>query len=97
MKAEEIAEKEFLINYDYHSFKDSYIDGFIKGYNYDKWIKCSEQMPDEEIVGDKVLLKRDVNTSQLSLAVTIHDTKMVKYCDLESTYWHPLPSNPKEL
>ena len=59
------------------------------------WIKLSDQLPDPKIVGDKVLLHRISTKPQASQAISIINTKMVKYCDPDETHWMILPKSPK--
>jgi len=59
-----------------------------------KWTKLSDEAPTKS-VGDKVLLYRIPVISQTSQAISIHSTKMVKYCNINETWWMPLPDPPK--
>jgi len=59
-----------------------------------KWIKLSDRVPNEEIDGKKVIIYRIMNDSQESLAISIHDTNMVKYCNPNETWWIALPEKP---
>ena len=53
---EEIASEYALVRFpkcidypeldDYKEERDGCVVGFIKGYNYDKWIKCVDKMPE---------------------------------------------------
>ncbi len=58
------------------------------------WVAVSEKLPTIEDNGQKVLIYRIVNKNQESLAISIHDTKMVKYCDPNETWWMELPKPP---
>jgi hypothetical protein len=58
------------------------------------WVLVSDKLPNVEQNGNKVLLYRIVNASQNSLSITIYDTSMVKYCDINETWWMELPSPP---
>ena len=60
-----------------------------------KWIKLSDEAPIETVYGKKVLLYRIPVISQTSQAISIHSTKMVKYCNINETWWMPLPNPPK--
>jgi len=59
-----------------------------------KWIKLKDRKPDVKIDGAKVLLYRIVNESQESIAISIHDTHMVKFCSEDETWWMSLPDKP---
>lgn len=59
------------------------------------WIAASEKLPTEEDNGEKVLIFRIMNGSQESLAISIHDTNMVKHCNPNETWWMELPKPPK--
>ena len=59
-----------------------------------KWIKLKDRKPDVKIDGTKVLLYRIVNESQESIAISIHDTHMVKFCNEDETWWMCLPDKP---
>ena len=59
-----------------------------------KWIKLSDRIPDVKIDGVKILLYRIVNDSQERIAISIHDTHMVKFCDPNETWWMCLPNKP---
>lgn len=58
------------------------------------WVAASEKLPSVEQNGNKVLIYRIMNDSQESLAISIHDTSMVKYCNLDETWWMELPKPP---
>lgn len=60
-----------------------------------EWISVIEKLPTIED-GDengKVLIFRVPNINQKSLAKSIYDWNMVKYCD-KNTYWMILPKSP---
>ena len=59
------------------------------------WIKLKDKKPSVKSDGEKVLLFRIVNKSQESIAISIHDTSMVKFCDENETWWMRLPDKPK--
>lgn len=58
-----------------------------------KWISVKDMLPSENI--EKVLLYRKMNENQKSISITVHDAKLVKYCD-EYSFWMPLPEPPTE-
>lgn len=58
------------------------------------WIAVSNKLPIEEDNGEKVLIFRIMNGSQESLAISIHDTNMVKHCNPNETWWMELPKPP---
>jgi hypothetical protein len=58
------------------------------------WVACSDKLPMIEQNGKKVLIYRIVNNSQESLAISIHETSMVKYCNVNETWWMELPKPP---
>jgi len=60
------------------------------------WIKLKDKKPNAQEVGDKVLLFRIMNDSQMSQSVTIHETYMVKFCDENETWWQPIEPTPLE-
>jgi hypothetical protein len=62
-----------------------------------EWVAVSDRLPLVELNGDKVLVYRIVNDSQESLAISIYETKMVKYCDENETWWMELPKPPLQL
>lgn len=59
------------------------------------WVAASEKLPSVEQNGNKVLIYRIMNDSQESLAISIHETSMVKYCNLDETWWMELPKPPR--
>lgn len=59
------------------------------------WIAVSEKLPTEKDNGEKVLIYRIMNGSQESLAISIHDTNMVKHCNRNETWWMELPKPPQ--
>lgn len=59
-----------------------------------KWIKLSNRVPDIQIDGVKILIYRIVNDSQENIAMSIHDTHMIKFCDANETRWMSLPDKP---
>jgi hypothetical protein len=59
-----------------------------------RWIRLKDRKPDAKIDGEKLLLYRLVNASQESIAISIHDTQMVKFCSEDETWWMPLPEKP---
>lgn len=59
-----------------------------------KWVACSEKLPNVEDNGQKVLIYRIMNDSQASLAISIHETSMVKHCNVNETWWMELPRPP---
>jgi hypothetical protein len=54
-----------------------------------EWVSVEDRLPTLEEHGEKVLIHRLMNDSQKLLAYSVHDTKMVKYCD-KDTFWKPL-------
>ena len=58
------------------------------------WVATSEKLPSVEQNGNKVLIYRIMNDSQESLAISIHETSMVKYCNVDETWWMELPEPP---
>jgi hypothetical protein len=58
------------------------------------WVTASEKLPSVEQNGSKVLIYRIMNDSQESLAISIHETSMVKYCNVDETWWMELPKPP---
>ena len=58
------------------------------------WVAASEKLPSIEANGQKVLIYRIMNDSQESLAISIHETSMVKYCNVDETWWMELPKPP---
>ena len=59
-----------------------------------RWVVASEKLPSVEQNGNKVLIYRIMNDSQESLAISIHETSMVKYCNVDETWWMELPKPP---
>ena len=68
--------------------------GTITRINIPEWIKVKDRLPTLED-GEKVLLYREVNEAQKAIAMSIHDSQRVKYCD-EDTLWQLLPETPKK-
>lgn len=60
------------------------------------WIKLIDKCPTAEEVGEKVLMYRIMNDSQEKQAITIHETRMIKYCNPEETWWMRLPCAPSK-
>jgi hypothetical protein len=58
------------------------------------WVACSEKLPNVEDNGQKVLIYRIMNDSQASLSISIHETSMVKHCNVNETWWMELPKLP---
>lgn len=58
------------------------------------WVVASEKLPSVEQNGNKVLIYRIMNDSQSSLAISIHETNIVKYCNPNETWWMWLPKPP---
>ena len=58
------------------------------------WVAVSEKLPTVEDNGQKVLIYRIMNDSQSNLAISIHETNMVKYCNPNETWWRELPEPP---
>jgi hypothetical protein len=54
-----------------------------------EWVSVEDRLPTLEENGEKVLIHRLMNDSQKLLAYSVHDTKMVKYCD-KDTFWKTL-------
>lgn len=59
-----------------------------------KWISVNDKLPDVEINGKKVLIYRIVNPSQSEIAMSIHETNMVRHCNKNETWWTELPEPP---
>lgn len=59
--------------------------------DFKSWVSCSEKLPTVEENGQKVLIYRIMNDSQASLAISIHETSLVKHCDVNETWWMELP------
>ena len=59
------------------------------------WILLKDEKPTVEKHGEKVLKCSNVNSSQAYMAITIHNTVMIKHCDENETWWMPLPELPK--
>lgn len=59
-----------------------------------KWISAKEKLPNPQKDGAKVLLWREMNISQKAQEISIHESSMVKHCNLDETWWMPLPSPP---
>ena len=60
-----------------------------------KWIKLKDRKPSCEIDGEKILVYRIMNESQSSMAISILDTKMIKYSNEDETWWMALPDEPR--
>lgn len=60
-----------------------------------KWIKLKDRKPSCEIDGEKVLVYRITNEGQASIAISILDTRMIKYSDEDETWWMALPDEPR--
>lgn len=58
------------------------------------WVAASDKLPTVDDNGQKVLIYRIMNDSQSSLAISIHETNMVKYCNPNETWWMELPKPP---
>jgi hypothetical protein len=58
------------------------------------WVAVSDKLPTVEDNGQKVLIYRIMNDSQSSLAISIHETNMVKHCNPNETWWMELPEPP---
>lgn len=61
------------------------------------WIPAAVMLPTIDENGEKVLLYRTMNDQQQSMAVSIHDTAKVKYCQLDETWWMQLPAPPSDV
>ena len=96
MKAEEIAEKEYPIlkvsgNLEYMKIIAQNAKqllkrkGFVKGYNYDKWIRIKDEFP---IDGSYVIgYNRELGVREVRFHNVSHTI----------THWQPLPEIPTEL
>jgi len=62
-----------------------------------KWTKLKDKQPDESIEGQKVLILRKLNEQQVMQSLSIHDTKLIKHCDPEETWWMRLPDVPVKI
>ena len=60
-----------------------------------KWIKLKDRKPSCEIEGEKVLVYRIMNENQASMAISILDTKIIKYSNEDETWWMALPDEPR--
>ena len=58
------------------------------------WISVEERLPVSNKDGNKVLLYRIMNDTQETMPITVHDSKMVKHCIPQETWWQPLPPPP---
>jgi hypothetical protein len=43
---------------------------------------------------EQSLIYRIMNDSQESLAISIHETSIIKYCNVDETWWMELPKPP---
>lgn len=59
-----------------------------------KWISAKDKLPDPQKDGSKVLIWREMNQNQKAQEISIHESSMVKYCNLDETYWMKLPAPP---
>jgi hypothetical protein len=59
-----------------------------------KWIKLKDRKPSVEIDGERVLIYRILNEGQRTMSIDTHDTRMVKHCDENETWWMSLPEPP---
>lgn len=59
-----------------------------------KWIKLKDRKPVCEIDGEKILIYRIATESQVNMAISIFDTKMIKYSNEDETWWMSLPDKP---
>jgi hypothetical protein len=100
-KAEQLAEERYQIyptdNAEMSLLVKAQRAAFIAGYEADKWIRVSEQLPTKKDADEngKVLVWREMNPDQKAMEKSIMDWSMVKYCDKEATHWQPLPQPPK--
>ena len=60
-----------------------------------KWIKLKDRKPSSKIDGEKILVYRIMNENQASMAISILDTKMIKYSNDDETWWMALPDEPR--
>jgi len=58
------------------------------------WVLVADKLPTVEQNGKKVLIYRIMNDSQESQAISIYETSMVKYCDINETWWMQIPVPP---
>ena len=62
-----------------------------------EWTKLKDKKPSVEIDGKKILMYSIVNEGQKDYATQVFDTKcMIKFCNVNETWWMPLPKAPKE-
>ena len=61
-----------------------------------KWIKLKDRKPSSEIDGSKILIYRTTNESQSDMSISIFDTNMIRFCDINETYWMALPNKPQK-
>ena len=66
----------------------------LRQFDVTSWVAVSEKLPTVEDNGGKVLIYRIMNDSQSSLAISIHETNMVKHCNPNETWWMELPKPP---
>jgi len=59
-----------------------------------RWISASEKLPTIKDNGEKVLLYRIVNDQQSNMAISIHNTTLVKHCNPKETWWMEIPKPP---
>ena len=58
------------------------------------WVALSDKMPTKEVNGEKLLIYRIVNKNQRNMAMSIHDTYLMKNCNANETWWMELPKPP---
>lgn len=61
-----------------------------------RWIKLKHRKPDNKIDGSKIFVHREINEGD-GFSTSIMPTRMIRYCDDNSTYWMAMPDNPIEV
>lgn len=104
MKAEEIADQEYptsidTFNLNGHDEAEDLRIAFIKGYNYDKWIKCSEETPTnrESIMLFHKKYKQIQGYFETKDGVFWDNSSSLAFEIGSITHWQPLPNIPTEL
>lgn len=64
-------------------------------FNQNSWTLLKDEIPTVEKHGEKVLIVRLLNGGQAAQSISIHDTKMMKHCNPDETFWMVHPELPK--